>query len=281
MRRRKFIVLLGGATAWPRIARAQPAALPIVAFIHGGAAEPMAPYVAGFRKGLSEAGYNEGRNVTVEYHWLEGHYGRVPELLADLIRRRVTVIATPAGTEIARVAKAATTTIPIVFGVPADPVALGLVVSLARPGGNATGINFFSLEISAKRLGIMHELLPKARRFAVLVNPATGSDAEATSKALDEAARSLGVDIVLVNASTPDEINAAFDGFARERPDALFIAGDPFFAGRAVQLAMLAMRERIPASFPTRPIVQAGLLMSYGSTSSTPFARSAPMSATS
>jgi putative ABC transport system substrate-binding protein len=151
-----------------------------------------------------------------------------------------------------------------VFGVADDPVVLGLVGSLARPGGNATGVNFFSFEINAKRLGLMRELLPKTRRFAVLVNPAA-STTDVTSKALNEAARTLGgVDLAFVNASTRDEINAAFDGFARERPGALFIAGDPFFAGRAVQLANLAMRERLPASFTTRPMVQAGLLMSYG-----------------
>jgi putative ABC transport system substrate-binding protein len=265
MNRRAFITLLGGAAAaWPLAARAQQPAMPVVAFIHGGAAEPMGAYAVGFRKGLSEAGFSEGHNVTVEYHWLEGHYESLPNLLADVIRRRVAVIATPGFTEGARAAKAATPTIPIVFGVADDPVALGLVASLARPAGNATGINFFSLEINAKRLGLMRELLPKARRFAVLVNPAATSATAVTSKALDEAGRALGVEIAFVNASTRDEINTAFAGFARERPEALFIAGDPFFAGRAVQLANLAMRERLPASFTTRPMVQAGLLMSYG-----------------
>jgi putative ABC transport system substrate-binding protein len=213
---------------------------------------------------LREAGFSEGHNVTIVYHWLEGRYERLPSLLADLVQRRVAVIATPGFTEGARAAKAATATIPIVFGVADDPVVLGLVGSLARPGGNATGVNFFSFEINAKRLGLMRELLPKTRRFAVLVNPAA-STTDVTSKALNEAARTLGgVDLAFVNASTRDEINAAFDGFARERPGALFIAGDPFFAGRAVQLANLAMRERLPASFTTRPMVQAGLLMSYG-----------------
>jgi putative tryptophan/tyrosine transport system substrate-binding protein len=265
VKRREFIRLIrGAALAWPLAARAQQAAVPVVAFIHGGAAETMAPYAAGFRKGLSEAGYAEGQNVIVEYHWLEGHYERLPAVAADLVRRRVSVIATPGSTEASRAAKAATATIPIVFGVPADPVTLGLVASLARPGGNATGINFFSLEINAKRLGIIHELLPKARCFAVLLNPAARADAEATSKALDEAARAFGVDIAFQNASTRDAIDTAFAGFAREKPDALFIAADSFFAGRAVQLAMLSMRERLPASFTTRPMVQAGLLMSYG-----------------
>jgi putative ABC transport system substrate-binding protein len=263
MKRRAFISLLGGAAAWPIAARAQRAPLPVVAFIHGGAGEPLASYAAAFRKGLSEVGYSEGHNVNVEYHWLEGHYERLPGLLADLIRRRVAVIATPGFTDGARAAKAATTTIPIVFGVADDPVALGLAASLARPGGNATGINFFSQEINAKRLGLMRELLPKAMHFAVLFNPAAAS-AEATSKVLHEAAGTLGLELAFSNASTRDEIDAAFTGFAREKPDALFIAADGFFAGRALQLALLAMRERIPASFSARPQAQAGLLMSYG-----------------
>jgi ABC-type uncharacterized transport system substrate-binding protein len=175
LKRRQFLTLVGGAAAWPVAARAQQAPLPVVAFIHGGFGEPLASYAAAFRKGLSEVGYSEGHNVSVEYHWLEGHYDRLPGLLADLIRRRVAVIATPGFTDGSRAAKAATTTIPIVFGVADDPVALGLVASLARPGGNATGINFFSQEINAKRLGLMRELLPKATRFAVLLNPTAAS----------------------------------------------------------------------------------------------------------
>jgi ABC-type uncharacterized transport system substrate-binding protein len=265
MRRREFITLLGGAAAtWPLAASAQQPALPVVAFIHSGAANALFRYAAAFRKGLSEAGYTEGQNVTVEYHWLEGHYERLASLLADLIRRRVAVIATPGGTDVARAVKAATTTIPLVFSVAEDPVALGLVPSLARPGGNATGINFFSFEVNAKRLGLMHELLPKANRFAVLLNPAAASSAEAASKALKEASRLLGLDIVFFNATTADEIDAAFAAFARKRPDALFIAGDGFFGSRSVQFATLAVRERIPASFSTRVLVEAGLLMCYG-----------------
>jgi len=263
MRRREVITLLGGATlAWPT-AQAQHPALPVVAFIHGGAAEPLAAYAAGFRKGLSEAGYSEGQNVTVEYYWLEGYYERLPSLLADLIARRVAVIATPGFTDGSRAAKAATTTIPIVFGVSDDPVALGLVASLARPGGNATGVNFLSQEINAKRLGLMRELLPKATRFAVLLNPAAES-VEAVKRTLQEAAGTLGLELALYSASTRDEIDAVFAGIAREKPDALFIMADGFFAGRALQLALLAMRERIPASFSARPQARAGLLMSYG-----------------
>jgi putative tryptophan/tyrosine transport system substrate-binding protein len=219
---------------------------------------------AAFRKGLSETGYAEGENVTVEYHWLEGHYERLPELLEDLVRRRVAVIATPGSTDAARAAKAATATIPIVFGVGEDPVALGLVASLARPGGNATGMNFFVFEVNAKRLGIMHELLPKATRYAVLVNPANVSSAEAISKALKGAADAFGLEMHFFNASTPSQIDAAFAAFARERTDALFIAADAFFSSRSVQFATLAVRDRIPASYGLRDMVDAGLLMSYG-----------------
>ena len=264
MRRREFLSLLGGAAAWPLAARAQQPALPVVGFINPGVADTSAGRAAAFRKGLSEAGYTEGKNVIVEYHWLEGHYERVSAVVDDLVQRRVAVIATPGSTEAARVAKAATATIPIVFGVAEDPVMLGIVASLARPGGNATGINFFALEVDAKRLGLMHELLPKATRYAVLVNPANAAGTQATSKAVKEAARALGLDALFFNASTPAEIDAAFAAFGRERADALFIAGDAFFFSRAVQFATLAVRDRMPASYATREMVEAGLLMSYG-----------------
>jgi putative ABC transport system substrate-binding protein len=199
----------------------------------------------------------------VEYHWLEGHYERLPTLLADLIRRGVAVIATP-DVSASLAAKAATTTIPIVFAVGEDPVRLGLVASLARPGGNATGINFFGLEINAKRLGLMHDLLPKAQRFAVLINPANASSTASVSEAVKKAAPALGLELVFFNASTPNEIDAAYAAFARERIDALFIAGDSFFSGRGVQFATLAIRDRLPASSNTRELAAAGLLMTYG-----------------
>jgi putative ABC transport system substrate-binding protein len=264
MKRRQFITLLGGATvAWPLAARAQQASLPVVALITGSGGYVMARYTAGFRKGLAEAGYIENQNVTVEYHWLEGHYERLPALLDDLIRRRVAVIATP-DTPASLAAKAATTTIPIVFGVAGDPVALGLVASLARPEANATGINFFSFEINAKRLGLMHDMLPKADRFAVLLNPSDTETAEASRQSLIEAARTLGIHLSFFNAGTAEQIEAVFADLAQQRPDALFIAGDSFFASRAVQLATAALRERIPASFTSRPMVEAGLLMNYG-----------------
>jgi putative tryptophan/tyrosine transport system substrate-binding protein len=265
VKRREFITLLGGAAAaWPLAAHAQQAAMPVIGFINAGVANASANRVAAFRKGLSEAGYAEGQNVMVEYHWLEGHYDRLPAVLADLVRRRVAVIATPGGTEAAVAAKTATATIPIVFGVAQDPVMLGIVASLARPGGNATGINFFNQETDAKRLGLMHELLPKATRFAVLVNPANATPTQATSKAVKEAAGALGLDALFFNASTAAEIDAAFAAFGRERADALFIGGDSLFASRRVQFATLAVRDRIPASYVSREMVDAGLLMSYG-----------------
>src|SRR5262245_9027304 len=262
-RRRDVITLLGGAAAWPLSARAQqPAGLPVVGFVNGGAA--MASRGAAFREGLSKAGFIEGRNVMVEYHWLEGHYDRAPAVLADLVRRRVAVIATPGSDPVSLAAKAATAKIPIVFGVAKDPVAMGLVESFSRPGGNATGMNFFAHEIEAKLLGLMHELLPKAVRFAVLVNPSNATNTEATTKSLHEAARSLGLEVLFFNASKPAEIDTAFTAIARERADALFIAGDAFFTSRRVQLATLTMRDWIPASFPGRDMAEAGLLMSYG-----------------
>jgi putative tryptophan/tyrosine transport system substrate-binding protein len=265
MRRREFIAFLSGAAVtWPLAARAQQPALPVVAFINSGTADVQATRLAAFRKGMSEAGYVESQNVTVEYHWMNGHYEGLPALLDDLVRRRVAVIATPGSNPAALAAKAATATIPIVFGVAEDPVALGLVASLAHPGGNATGVNFFAAEIDAKRLGLMHELLPKVTRFAVLVNPTNATSAETTTKALKEAAPSIGLELLFGNASTPAEIDTAFAAFARERASALFIAPDGFFGSRGAQFAALAARDRLPASYVSRETVEAGLLMSYG-----------------
>jgi putative tryptophan/tyrosine transport system substrate-binding protein len=257
MRRRYFIAGLGAAAAWPLAVRAQQPALPVVGFCEGGSADGSAVYAVAFRKGLSETGYVEGQNVTVEYHWLEGQYDRLPALAADLVRRRVAVIAT--GTASAAIAaKAATATIPIVFGVGDDPVKLGLVASLARPGGNATGINFFLQEVAAKRLGLLHALVPKAVRVAVLVNPANAPTAEATLQDMPEAARAIGLQIQVLNASTSREIEAAFATLVRDRADALFVAPDGWFASRRVQFAMLAMRHGIPAAYTTRAHVEAG-----------------------
>jgi putative ABC transport system substrate-binding protein len=262
--RRELIRLLGGtAFAFPLAARAQQSALPVVGFIRVGSADASARFVAAFRKGLNETGYVEGQNVTVEYHWLEGRYDRLPALMADLVRRQVAVIATP-GNQPALAAKAATATIPIVFGVGEDPVRLGLVASLARPGGNATGINFFVNEVMAKRLRLLHDLVPKAVRIAVLLNPANAGIAETTLRDVQEAAPTIGLQTQVLNATTIGEIDAAFATFARERPDALFVAGDAFFANRAVQFATLTARDRIPATYSLRDYVAAGGLMSYG-----------------
>ena len=220
IRRREFIVTLGGAAAtWPLAARAQQPAMPVVGFVNAGSSDP--PLAAAFRKGLNEAGYFEGQNVTVEYHWLEGKFDRLPALMADLVRRRVAVIAAPAGNYAAQVAKAATTTIPIVFGVGDDPVKLGLVTSLARPGGNLTGINFFANELSVKRLALLHELVPKAVRIAVLVNPSNPATAGTLRDTL-EAARAIGLQIHVLKASTRSEIEAAFATLVRDRVEALY-----------------------------------------------------------
>jgi putative ABC transport system substrate-binding protein len=264
MRRREFFTLLGGAAAWPNRARAQQPATPVVALINGGSADSNARTVAAFRNGLNETGYVEGKSATVEYHWLEGQYDRLPALVADLLRRRVAVIATPASTQAALAAKAATATIPIVFGVGQDPVQLGLVASLARPGGNATGINAFVNEVVAKRLRLLHDLLPRAVRIAVLVNPALATTAASTLREAQESAPTLGLQIHVLNASTIGEIDAAFATFARERPDALFVATDGFFTSRRGQFATLTARDKIPAAYPERDTVAAGGLMSYG-----------------
>src|SRR5450759_2104680 len=264
MQRRAFILALGGAAAMPFAARAQQPAMPVVAFINAGSTDGSARSAAAFRKGLGETGYVEGQNVTVEYHWLEGQYDRVPALITDLVHRQVAVIATPGFTPAALAAKAATATIPIVFGVTQDPVQLGLVASLARPGGNATGINFFANEVVAKRLRLLHDSVPKAVRVALLINPANGPSAESTLRAVQEAAPTIGLQIQILNASTIGEIDAAFATLAHERPDALFVAGDSFFTSRRVQFATLTTRDRIPAAYGQRDFVAAGGLMSYG-----------------
>jgi ABC-type uncharacterized transport system substrate-binding protein len=262
MRRRQFITLLGGAAAaWPLVAGAQQPAMPVVGFVNAGSSDVR--NLAAFRKGLNEAGYVVGQNVTVEEHWLDGQFDRLPSLMADLVRRRVAVIATPAGNFAALAAKAATTTIPIVFGVGEDPVKLGLVTSLARPDGNTTGISFFTMEVAAKRLGLLHELVPKAVRVAVLVNPANTPTAEATLRDMPEAARAIGLQIQFLNASTIREIEAAFAILVRDRADALFVAGDTFFVSRRVQFATLAARYGIPAAYAGREVVEVGGLMSY------------------
>ena len=262
MRRREFIAFVGGAaTTWPLAARAEQPAMPVIGFVNAGSSD--APLAAAFRKGLNEAGYFEGQNVTVDYHWLEGQFDRLPAVMADLVDRRAAVIATPAGNFAALAAKAATTAIPIVFGVGEDPVKLGLVASLARPGGNLTGINFLGNELAVKRLALLHELVPKAVRIVVLVNPANIPATESALRDIPDAARAIGLQIQVLNASTRREIETAFATLVRDRADALYVAGDVFFTSRRVQLATLAASYRIPASYPSREAVEAGGLMGY------------------
>ncbi len=265
MRRRTFISLFGGAAAaLPVVVRAQQPGTSIVGLVHPGTPEIGARDIAAFRRGLNDTGYIEGQNVTVEYHWLEGQYSRLPALMADLVRRQATVIAIPGSGPATRAAKAATQTIPIVFGVAGDPVQLGLVASLARPGGNATGVNFLAEEVVAKRLRLLHDLVPNAVRIALLVNPANAAATENTLRDLHEAAPPMGLQIQVFKATTISEINAVFDTLARERPDGIFVGPDGFFSSRRVQFAILAARERIPATYTQRGYVAAGGLMSYG-----------------
>ena len=265
MKRRELIALLGGAAACsPLAARAQQTAMPVIALVNARSPEGASVHAAAFLKGLNQTGTIEGQNVAVEYHWLEGQYDRLPSLMADLVRRRVAVIATPGFTAGAQAAKAATTTIPIVFSVAEDAVKLGIVASLARPGGNATGVNMFNAELAAKRLGLFHDLVPKAVRIATLVNPASARVTETMLRDIPEAARALGLQTQILNASTSREIEAAFATLVRERADALFIAPDGFFSSRRVQFATLAAHHRVPAAYALREFVEAGGLMSYG-----------------
>jgi putative tryptophan/tyrosine transport system substrate-binding protein len=261
--RRHFITLLGGAAAWPLGARAQQAALPVVGFLDPRSPDAMTERLRGFRQGLRDTGHVEGENVAIEYRWAENQMDRLSALAADLVSRRVAVIVAGAGIT-ASVAKAATTTIPIVFLVAEDPVRLGLVASLARPGGNLTGINFFNAELAAKRLELLRELVPGAVRVAVIVNPAGGGDAEATLRDVEPAARTMGLQLHVLNASTSREIDTAFATFVRERPDAIFVSLDPFLNSRRTQLVHLATRYAVPASYTARDFAEAGGLMSYG-----------------
>ena len=264
MKRREFITLLGGAVTWPLVARAQKAAMPVVGVLLPTSPDANADRLRAFRQGLKDTGYVEGENVAIEYRSAEGHNDQLPVLAADLVRRQVAVIASPVGAPSALAAKAATTTIPIVFGVGEDPVRLGLVASLARPGGNLTGINYFNSELVAKRLELLRELVPTATRVAVLVNPANAASAETTLRDVEAAASAIGFKVRVLNASTSREIDAAFATFVREQPDALFVGGDPFFNSRRVQLVHLATLHKVPATYAQRQYAEAGGLMSYG-----------------
>jgi putative ABC transport system substrate-binding protein len=265
IRRRHFITLLGGtAAAWPLAARAQQPAMPVVGFLHGSLPETNVERVRAFNQGLKDTGYLEGDNVAILYRWAEGQYARLPELAAELVRRQVAVIAATGGVPSSLAAKAATTTIPIVFHLGEDPVRLGFVASLARPGGNLTGVNSFSYELAAKRLELLRELVPAATRVAVLVNPANAEATEPTLRDVEAAARAMGLQIQVVNASTNREIEAAFATFVRERPDGLLVGADAFLLSRRVQLALLAARSGVPAIYTGRDQAVAGGLMSYG-----------------
>jgi ABC-type uncharacterized transport system substrate-binding protein len=263
-RRREFITLLGGAAAaWPLAAGAQQAAMPVIGFIDPRSPEAVTDRLRGFRQGLKEAGFVEGENVAIVYRYAENQLDRLPELVADLIRRPIAVLAT-GGAPAAFAAKAATTTIPVVFLMGDDPVRVGLVASLARPGGNLTGINLFIAELATKRLELLRELVPGASRIAVLVNPADRPLTENQLAELKAAALAMGLQIQVFSADTIREIDAVFETMGRERPDALFVAATPFLNGRSVQLAQLAAFHRLPATYALRESAEAGGLMSYG-----------------
>jgi putative ABC transport system substrate-binding protein len=264
MKRREFITLVGGvAAAWPLAARAQQPAMPIVGYLFAGSPEQTTHLLSAFRKGLSEAGYIEGQNVAIEYRWAHTDNSQLPELAADLVRRRVTVIVTPASTPAALAAKAATTTIPIVFGIGTDPVQVGLVDSFNRPGGNVTGVSYVQTEASAKRLGLLHELLPKAVRFAVLANPSNTGSKRANEEA-QAGAVAIGGQIEVLAATTNHDIDTVFARLAQNPPDALLVSADPLFFTRRVQLVTLAARHALPTMYPNREYVEIGGLMSFG-----------------
>jgi putative ABC transport system substrate-binding protein len=264
MRRREFIALLGGVTAArPLAALAQRPAMPTIGYLHGGSPESNEHRIAAFRRGLNETGYVEGENVAIEFRWAHNQSDRLPELAADLVRRQMVVIVTPGSTPSAHAAKAATSTIPIVFGIGGDPVNDGLVQSLARPGGNVTGIAFLTAELGAKRLGLLHELLPTATRVAHLVNPSNPFTAPLVAD-VQRAASSIGMQIEVVSATNKSEIDLAFANIAQKRANALLIAGDALMYGRRLQIAMLAARHAVATLYPNRDFCDAGGLMSYG-----------------
>jgi len=262
MRRRAFITLLGGAAAWPLVARGQQAVMPVVGFLHPSSSNTLWDRLPAFRQGLKETGFVEGENMAMEYRWAEGQLDRLPMLAAELVRRRVTVIATAASSAFA--VREASATIPVVFVSGEDPVRLGLVASLARPGGNLTGISFLAGELAAKRLELLCQLVPAATRIALLVDPSYASMTEVTMRDVETAARATGLQIRVLTAQTSREIDAAFAILGQERLDAVFVGPGPFFNARRVQLAQLAARYAVPTTHPTRPEVEAGGLMSYG-----------------
>ena len=264
MKRRTFITLLGGAAAaWPFAARGQQPAMPIIGFLNPQSPEAFAEPTRGFRQGLKDTGYVEGENVTIEYRWADNQIERLPAMAAELVRRRVAIIVATGGGPSALAAKAATTAIPIVFNIADDPVSLGLVASLARPGGNITGVSILSTELTTKRLDLLRELVPGGVRVAVLVNP-NGPSADVTVREIEAAAGTVGLKIHVLKASTSREIDAAFANFVRERPDALFVGNDAFLTSRRVQLVHLATLHKVPATYSAREFADSGGLMSYG-----------------
>jgi putative ABC transport system substrate-binding protein len=264
IRRREFITLLGGAATWPVAARAQQPAMPVVGFLSSALPAPFANVVAAFRQGLSETGYVEGRNVAIEYRWAEGQYDRLPDMAADLVHRQVAIIVTSGGTVTALAAKAATTTIPIVFSTGGDPIQDVLVVSLNRPGGNLTGVNIFAGVMEAKRLGLLHELVATATTIVVLLNPNNPVTTSTQLKDVQEAARVLAQHINILQASTERDIDTAFATLAQLRAGALLVGSDPFFYSRRDQIVALAARHAIPAIYEWREYAEAGGLASYG-----------------
>jgi putative ABC transport system substrate-binding protein len=261
--RRKFLATLGGAVAWPLAARAQQPAMPVIGFLNGASPDGYAPYVAAFRQGLKEAGYVDGQNATIEYRWAEGHYDRLPALASDLIQRKVTVIAATSSPA-ARAAKTATSTVPIVFTTGDDPIKLGLIASLNRPGGNVTGVSSLLVELGSKQLGLLRELAPGTTTIAVLMNP-NFPGTERQLRDVEAAARVLGLQLIALTASTEREMEAAFATMAQKGGVALLVGTDPFFLERRDHIVALAARHAIPAIYPVREFAVAGGLMSYGS----------------
>jgi putative ABC transport system substrate-binding protein len=263
VKRREFITLLGGAAAWPVATRAQQTTMPVIGFLNNQSPDTNADRLRAFRQGLKDTGHVEGQNVAIEYRWAENQIDRMPVLAAELVRRQVALIATTVGAAPALAAKAATTTIPIVFAVDEDPVRLGLVENLARPGGNLTGINYFNSELVAKRLELLREMVPAAKRVAILVNP-SGPTAETTIRDVEPAARAMGLQLQIFHAGTSPEIDGAFATIVRERPDALYVGNEPFFNSRRVQLVHRATLHKVPATYSQRQYPEIGGLMSYG-----------------
>ena len=265
MRRRDFLKVIPGSVAvWPLTVRAQQAAMPVIGFLNSTSLEGMAGRLGEFRQGLKENGFVEGENIAIEYRWVENQIDRLPALATELVQRRVAVIVAPGGAALPLSVKAATTAIPCVFLVNEDPVKLGLVASLARPDGNLTGVNLVNAELVAKRLELLRQLVPAAKRIVVLINPRNAAIANTTVKEIIAAARPLGLQIQPVEAATSSEIDAAFANFQRDHPDALFISADPYFNARRIQIVQHAAHGSIPATFSNREIVEVGGLMSYG-----------------